>query len=256
MKFKILIIVMFIITIFLLTISTMVYFFYGDISSKIPEHMDKVCVIEEEQYKNRRVFIIKPNESTKNKKVVLYLHGGAYMAELTKTHWNFLIHAVEDTGATFIVPDYPLAPQYDYTDVFDMIDPLYKEIIKKVKSENLIVMGDSAGGGMALALIQKMAKEGKENPNKTILISPWLDVTMQNPEIEKVKEKDKLLNKDLLKMAGISYAGAEEDTKEYLVSPIYGNLEILENIVIYTGTHDILNPDVHKLIEIAKKKRK
>ena len=81
-------------------------------------------------------------------------------------------------------------------------------------------MGDSAGGGMALALTQKIGKEELTKPSKTILISPWLDVTMENSEIKKVQEKDKMLNAEILKLAGISYAREENDTKNYLVSPI------------------------------------
>lgn len=232
-----------------------VYFFKGNITSKVPEGIRERCNVKEEKFQERNVFVLTPKGTKKSKKTVFYLHGGSYIAELTPTYWNFLSDLTQDTGATIIVPDYPLAPQYHYTDVFEMITPLYQETVKKVKSENLIIMGDSAGGGMALALVQKIGQEELTKPSKTILISPWLDVTMENPEIKKVQEKDKMLNAELLKLAGISYAGEGEDTKNYLVSPIYGPIENLENVVIYTGTYDILNPDVHKLQEMARQKR-
>ncbi|MCI9038897.1 MAG: alpha/beta hydrolase [Clostridia bacterium] len=232
-----------------------VYFFQGNITSKVPEGIKEKCNVKEEKFQERNVFVLTPKDRVKTKKAILYLHGGSYVAELTPTYWEFLSDLTKDTGATIIVPDYPLAPQYNYTDVFEMMMPLYKQTVKKVKSENLIVMGDSAGGGMALALVQKIGQEELTKPSKTILISPWLDVTMENPEIREVQERDKMLNAELLKLAGISYAGEGEDTKNYLVSPIYGPIENLENIVIYTGTYDILNPDVHKLQEMAKEKR-
>jgi len=232
-----------------------VYFFKGNITSKVPEGIREKCNVKEEKFQERNVFILTPKGKKKTKKAVFYLHGGSYVAELTSTYWDFLSDLTQDTGATIIVRDYPLAPQYHYKDVFEMITPLYKETVKKVKSENLVIMGDSAGGGMALALVQKLEQEELEKPSKTILISPWLDVTMENSEIKKVQEKDKMLNAEILKLAGISYAREENDTKNYLVSPIYGPIEKLENIVIYTGTHDILNPDVHKLEEMAKRKR-
>ena len=232
-----------------------VYFFKGNITSKVPEGIREKCNVKEEKFQERNVFVLTPKGEKKTKKAVFYLHGGSYVAELTPTYWDFLSDLTQDTGATIIVPDYPLAPQYNYTDVFEMMMPLYKQTVKKVKSENLIVMGDSAGGGMALALVQKIGQEELTKPSKTILISPWLDVTMENPEIREVQERDKMLNAELIKLAGISYAGEGEDTKNYLVSPIYGPIENLENIVIYTGTYDILNPDVHKLQEIAKEKR-
>lgn len=232
-----------------------VYFFQGNITSKVPEGVREKCNIKEEVFQERNVFVLTPKGKKKTEKVIFYLHGGSYVSELTPTYWNFLSDYTQDTRTTIIVPDYPLTPQYHYKEVFEMITPLYKEIVKKVKSENLIIMGDSAGGGMALALTQKIGQEELTKPSKTILISPWLDVTMENSEIKKVQEKDKMLNAEILKLAGISYAREEEDTRNYLVSPIYGPIESLENIVIYTGTHDILNPDVHRFQDMAKQKR-
>lgn len=231
-----------------------VYFFKSNRASKIPEDIHLKCNIIQESFQDKKVFILTPKDKKKTKKVVFYLHGGSYVAELSKTHWKFLEEFTQETASTVIVVDYPLAPQYHYTDVFNMITPLYQETIKKVKPENLIVMGDSAGGGMALALVEKIGQDNMKKPSKTILISPWLDVTMENPEIKKVQEKDKKLNAESLKLAGISYAGTEEETRNYLVSPIYGPIENLENVVIYTGTYDVLNPDVHKFKNMAKER--
>lgn len=89
-------------------------------------------------------------------------------------------------------------------------------------------------------------------PGKTILISPWLDVRLTNPEIDKVQENDTELNKETLKLAGIAYA-SEDGINSYLVNPIDGDLSKLKNIIILTGTHDILNPDTYELKERAQK---
>ena len=154
-------------------------------------------------------------------------------------------------GATVILPDYPLTPKYTYKDVFNMVIPLYKEIIDKVDSNDLIVIGDSAGGGIALALMERIGAEDIDMPSKTILISPWLDVRLINPEIDEVQKIDKELNKETLKLAGIAYAG-EDGMDNYLVNPIDGDLSKLENVTILTGTKDILNPDVDVLVDKAK----
>ncbi len=113
-------------------------------------------------------------------------------------------------------------------------------------------MGDSAGGGLALALEEKIGEEKLQMPAKTILISPWLDVRLTNPQINEVQKNDKQLNKETLKLAGIAYAG-EDGINSYLVNPIEGDLSKLKNITILTGTYDILNPDVHVLKERAEK---
>lgn len=200
----------------------------------------------------RKVFVLKPKNQTITKTKILYFHGGSYVAEATQDHWDFIGKIVKDTGATVIMPDYPLTPKYNYKDVFEMVVPLYKELINKVPSNELILMGDSAGGGIGLALEEKIGEENLPMPSKTILISPWLDVRLNNPEIVQVQKLDKQLNKETLKLAGISYAG-EDGINSYLVNPIDGDLSKLENITIFTGTYDILNPDVKILKERAEK---
>ena len=174
------------------------------------------------------------------------------MAEMSSYHWKFIKNLVLDTNITVIIPDYPLTPKYTYKDVFKMVKPLYKEIIEEVKPEDLILMGDSAGGGLSLALLEEMSEENYELPGKTILISPWLDVRLENEKIDEVQKKDKELNKETLKLAGIAYAGGEENLNNFLVSPIEGDISKIKNLTIFTGTNDILNPDVHKLEEKAK----
>ena len=133
-----------------------------------------------------------------------------------------------------------------------MVIPLYKEIIEKVDANDLIVMGDSAGGGLSLAMEEKLNEEGNiKMPSKTILISPWLDVRLENPKIEEYQKNDTELNKETLKLAGLAYA-TPEGINNYLVNPIDGNLSKLQNVTIFIGTYDILNPDVHLLQGKAK----
>ncbi len=240
-------IIILIIAIIMLIIS---FFLIMDIESKAPEEVQIDCNLETEEFIGRKVFIITPKNEQKSEKVILYLHGGSYVAETSSNHWKFLEKLVKDTNATIILPDYPLTPKYTYKDVFTMITPLYKEIIEEVQTNNLILMGDSAGGGMGLALLERLSEENIEMPYKTILISPWLDVRLENPEIDNVQKYDKDLNKESLKIAGIAYAG-KDGIDSYLVNPIDGDLSKLKNITIFTGTYDILNPDVHVLDEKA-----
>jgi len=226
------------------------YFLVVDIETKEPEEVKEVCGLRIEKYKGRKVFIITPKEGTENEQRILYFHGGSYVAEASQEHWNFIERLVTDTKATVIMPDYPLTPKYNYKDVFEMIEPLYKEIVQKVNPENLIIMGDSAGGGLGLALLEKVSQEEIDIPQKTILISPWLDVRLNNPKITEVQKQDKELNKETLKLAGIAYAG-EDGMDSYLVNPIDGDVSKLKDITIFTGTNDILNPDVEVLKQRA-----
>lgn len=257
----------------LTAVAVVAYFMIAEIETKvIPNENTYTCNIEQKKFMNKNVFILTPKNIEKTELTILYFHGGSYMAEIMQEHWNFLEKVINSTGATVILPDYPLAPKHNYKDVFDMVVPLYNEIVSKINLENLVVMGDSAGGGLALALEEKIVADTKslstqndseeinqgeigmnqdyKLPAKTILISPWLDVRLENPKINEVKKLDKDLNKDTLKLAGIAYAG-EDGLNSYLVNPIDGDLSKLKNITIFTGTYDILNPDVHILVQKA-----
>ena len=240
-----------IVLLILVILGIIAYFLIVDIQSANPKNIEQDCTIITKNFVGRKVFIIEPKIKSDENKYILYFHGGSYVAETSQEHWNFLEKLCKDTGYTIILPDYPLTPKYTYKDVFNMIEPLYKEIIEKVDTKNLIMMGDSAGGGMALALEEKLGEEYKELPEKLILISPWLDTRMTNPEIDEIEPLDKDLKKEALKIAGIAYSG-NDGKDSYLVNPIDGPLGKLKNVTIYTGTYDILNPDIHVLINKAK----
>ena len=240
------------ILIFLIIIGITLYTYYAvkGVESKPIKQIEESTNIQEYKYMDRKVFVVEPKQGITSENTILYFHGGAYVGEITEEYWQFINKLVNDTGARIIVPDYPLVPKYSYKDVFEMVEPLYKQIISKTDTNKLIAIGDSAGGGLTLALEEKLSSQSIALPQKTILISPWLDVSMENEKIDEYQVNDKELNKETLTLAGIAYA-KDTDVKNYLVSPIYGDLSKLKNLVIYTGTYDILNPDAHLLQEKA-----
>ena len=254
MKKAVIIILSILLIIVILTVIALIIFFaFTDTKTTVPEEVKEICNVEQYEYMKRNVFVISPSiptENVTNKSTILYFHGGAYMAEASKEHWNFVSKLVNDTGSTLILVDYPLTPKYTYKDVFDMIEPLYKEAVNRIGAENLILLGDSAGGGIALALEEKIGEQELPMPNKTILISPWLDVRLTNEQIDEVKKKDDRLNEEALKLAGIIYA-SNDGINSYLVNPIDGDLSKLKNITILAGTDDILTPDIEKLKQKA-----
>lgn len=242
-KTKIIIITLIVLGIVLSAISRLIisYYFEYDRETIEPDEETKICNIETQEFQSRKVFIVYPKD-TKTDLTIMYFHGGSYMAEATKEHWDFIQKLSIDTNSTVIMPDYPLAPKANYKDVFDFAEPLYKETIKNIDINQLIVMGDSAGGGLALGLMEKISSEDVKIPNKIMLISPWLDTRLTNTDIDEVQKRDKQLNKDTLKLAGIAYSLGDDNN---LVNPIDGDLSKLKNITIFTGKDDILNPDVY-----------
>ena len=246
--------------ILLIVLLAVLYYDVRVVTSKLPKDVFRFYDFSQRKFLGRDVFIIKPLKnddlyepeiSNEKKKVILYIHGGSYVGELEKYHWNFFKDIINDTKATVIVPDYPLAPEHTYLEVFKIMEPLYKEITDKIDGKEFILMGDSAGAGLALALYQRNGKMKRKLPDKTILISPWLDVRMNNPEIDKIK--DPVLNKPLLKLSGRKYAG-KNGLKSYLVNPVLGPTDKLRNIYILSGTKDMLNPDAKKFALANKEK--
>ena len=268
----ILIVIIILITLGLISI---IYLSIVDVTTKLPTHIIEKCNIEEYKFMDRNVYVVSNQEdllennkktdknleqNTETEKIIIYFHGGAYFGEGTNKHWNFIQNVVKDTNVKVIYPDYPLAPKYMYKDVYNMVIPLYTEILNEIenleKEENrnieIILMGDSAGGGIALGLLEDINK--KQNirlPSETILISPWLDTRLENSKIDEIQKYDNISNKQTLKLAGITYAGEDGMTSSF-VNPILGDMLNFENVTIITGTYDILNPDVYILEEKAK----
>ena len=135
-------------------------------------------------------------------------------------------------------------------DVFALMLPLYNELASGAGSSNITIMGDSSGGGISLALAQRLREDGHEQPGHVVLLSPWLDATLSNPEIAEFDKIDPFLGVAGLKYGGEVYA-RDVDPKSYLVSPVYGSLKDLAPVTLFIGTRDILYPDCRKLRDKA-----
>ena len=103
-------------------------------------------------------------------------------------------------------------------------------------------MGDSSGGGLALAQAQRLRDKGVAPLDGLVLIAPWVDVTLANPEIADYEAKDHMLSVKKLRRSGRWWAG-ERDVRDPLVSPAYGSYDRLPRTLVTQGDHDILYPD-------------
>jgi len=111
-------------------------------------------------------------------------------------------------------------------------------------------MGDSAGGGLSLAFAQYLLEQELPQPKDIILLSPWLDITLNSPQVLAMIDKEPTLNWDMLVEAGKRYAG-ETPRTHYLVSPIQGEIKNLGKIFLFIGTHEFFLPDARKFREKA-----
>lgn len=201
--------------------------------------------VAEEVVEGRKVWTISPRQNPSDK-VIFFFHGGAYVFNVYPQHWDLIDKLIEKTGATFVVHDYPLVPQHTHKEAYSHTTKTYDRILKKYPSKDLIFMGDSAGGGLALGFAQLLAKEGSRLPEQIILSAPWLDASLTNPDISAIDKDDKMLGVKGLRMAGKIYAG-DLPVTDHRISPIQGDFKQLPKVSLFIGTHDLFWADAKKL---------
>ncbi|MBU1145234.1 MAG: alpha/beta hydrolase [Firmicutes bacterium] len=188
--------------------------------------------------------------SGKGNKHIFYLHGGTYIENPSPQHWDFLHKIHKETDANILVPIYPKTPTYSFQESFDQVLKVYQKMYKLQNPSNLILMGDSAGGGFALAFSMLLKTKKLKQPSQIILISPYLDLMLENPKIKDVEPSDKMLGV----IGGREIAkqwSKNTNPNHYLLSPINGDLKNLPPISLFIGTFDILWPDCVLLKEKA-----
>ena len=209
---------------------------------KLPPGLTLICKVERQMLHGLDcVCLGDPEKKTK----ILYLHGGAYVEQPYLLHWHFLDRLVKMSDAQVIVPLYPKAPIHHYQESFDKLLLLYSDLVKDNEVQDLICMGDSAGGGLALSFSQLLSQHHMPQMKNLILLSPWLDVSMGNPSIQVLEKKDPLLQKDYLIAMARAWA-RDEDLYNPLLSPIFGNLRGLPKISLFIGTHELFLADARK----------
>jgi acetyl esterase/lipase len=175
-------------------------------------------------------------------RAAVYLHGGAYISEIAPQHWA-LISKMADAGVRVEVPIYGLAPQYTYRDAYPFVTAVYRELLDDVDPSAVVLAGDSAGGGLALGVAQTLDRAGLPQPRRLILLSPWLDLTLSNPDLPAAEEDDPWLSSVGLTEAADAWAGGDDPTDPRL-SPLNGSFSRLAPMDVYVGTREICLPDV------------
>ena len=182
------------------------------------------------------------NESTTTERIILYLHGGAYVNEMANLHIIFCDKLAKKVNATVFAPIYPLAPNHTYEETYNIVENLYGLILKFNKP--VIIMGDSAGGGLSASFCEYLGENDLTQPKHLILISPWVDVSMSG-DYEEYEELDPMLGVDGLREMGEAWVG-DLDLKDYRLSPLFGDIKMLPRTTIFVGTHEIFYPDIIK----------
>lgn len=186
------------------------------------------------------VYVATPRSGTWTRTLV-YLHGGSFTASAHDRQWKWAARLAARTDARLVVPAYPLAPEHTWRDA---VPALTAYVGGLCDEGEVVLMGDSAGGGLALAVALGLrdrwrAGDGAQ-PSKLVLIAPWADLTRSAPGTEESAARDPWLSLDNHDTYALFWAGGEADLVLPEVSPALGDLTDLPPTMLMCGTHDML----------------
>jgi len=179
-------------------------------------------------------------------KAVLFLHGGAYIVGSPRTHRSITGRLAGLTGVATYVPDYRLAPEHPFPAALEDALACYRALLAVgYRAADLVVSGDSAGGGLALALLLALRERGIAQPAGLALISPWVDLTCT--QLASIRD-DALLSEPWLRQGAAAYLSARSPRHPF-ASPLNGDLAGLPPVVIQSAGEEILRTDSRRLAD-------
>ncbi len=202
--------------------------------------------LREEKLDALQAFIY--NDQEHPAQTVFYFHGGAYINQPNNQQTTMAARTAKETGAEVVLMVYPKEPVYNCATAYDLCLSYYLDYLDDNDCGKVVFMGDSAGGGLALGLAEVLQQDGNPGPEELILISPWVDLSMSNGELEDCLDLDPMLGIDGLRRMGEVWADGLPVT-DARVSPLYGDLSGLCPVTLTTGTWEVLYPDTMLLAQ-------
>jgi epsilon-lactone hydrolase len=180
---------------------------------------------------------------------LLYLHGGAYVAMSPRTH-RPMTGAFARRGFKVFAPDYRLAPEHVFPAALDDATAAWRALRASVEGPAFL-SGDSAGGGLSLALLLNLRDKGERLPDAACLFSPWTDLAITGASMKGNAQRDPMLVSAGIETVVTAYAG-DTDPHEPLVSPLYGDFRDLPPFQLNVGSTEILLDDSVRVAERAR----
>ncbi|MCL6458442.1 MAG: alpha/beta hydrolase [Gorillibacterium sp.] len=191
-------------------------------------------------------FVTDQGHAEEAKALIIYLHGGAYFEEILPPHFAYARKLAELTGLKVIVPNYPTIPAITAKDLSLFMQDFYTFVSGTIEGP-VFLIGDSAGAALAIQLANSF-KNTRQEPERLILLSPWVDVATNNPEIAAlaIPIRDVFMQPEGLNEVGHLYAG-DLGLDDPIVSPLFTTFKQFPQTMIFIGTDDCLLPDARLL---------
>lgn len=180
---------------------------------------------------------------------LLYLHGGGFILGLTSLHLEMVAYLAQKLGVRVLMVDYRLAPEYPFPAALDDCVTAYRWLLKQgIPAQNIIVAGDSAGGNFTITTLMKLRDSGDPLPAAAACLSPVIDMTDRSEVFSKVY--DPVLHPRAARIYNQAYL-AQNDARNPLISPIFGDWHGLPPLLVHAGDDEILRDDAVRIAELA-----
>lgn len=181
---------------------------------------------------------------------IVHLHGGAYLAAESPMHWRWLEELRRRAGTAAAMIQYRMPPSSPAPAAVDDALAAIRALQRRadLRDGAWVLSGDSAGGGIALAVVQAMRDADEPLPAGLLLTSPWTDLTLSDPTIPARATRDVVLDVRSLRRAADEYAGVL-GPRDPRVSPRFGSVDGLPPVLLVAGEHEALQPDAQHLAD-------
>ena len=182
--------------------------------------------------------------------VVVHLHGGGYTMGCAANAVDLAARLAAAVGGWALVPDYRLAPEYEFPAALDDVTASYGWLLRERITERVIVSGECAGGGLAISLAIRLRDGEEQLPDLVHVVSPFVDLTLSSASANTISRSDPWLNLDRLRILAASYIHST-DPASPLVSPVHADLYGLLPLLIQAAADEALADDATRLAEVA-----
>lgn len=172
---------------------------------------------------------------------IFLLHGGAYVLPAVTGHIRTL-KAWHQLGFCVSAFDYPLTPKANADEAINATVNAYKALIEAYPNDRILLVGDSAGGGLAISLLQKLRDAGLPMPAKTALLSPWVDLALENAEHRQQHDSEVVLHLEGLRRCAKAYAD-HRPLNDPLISPVNADLSNLGPMKLWVSDSELFYED-------------
>ncbi len=185
--------------------------------------------------------------------VLLYLHGGGYIACSPETHRPLVSSLVRRVRGRAFVPRYRLAPEHPFPAALDDAKAAYRYLldVERIGPEQIVIAGDSAGGGLALALALAIRDEQWPNPAGIVAFCPWTDLAVTGVSLDENSERCAMFTGDTIRRAARFYVGDADPTSP-LISPLYGDFRGLPPMLVHASEDEVLRDDAIRVADAAR----